>query len=1594
MARTSVAKPATSKAPKTEAKAAGRNFASRLFRDIDAKDDADLTNQRRATIAQNFWHFMQQRKPRQVLLRVYNPTEAENGWKANCTVVEVVQEDCPFIIDSTMGAINHFGLAVHRVIHPILRVRRDGSGQLQDVLSQGAADGIAESCTHIQCDEIRDPQQLKVLTEHLHKVYADVRAAVADWQPMLSRIDDVTTEIAAVPDPQAADSAECRQFLHWLRDNNFTFLGYRTIDLKQQKHGLELVITPGSGLGILRQDNVFVFNNLRDLAAQPPEVQAFMQEPRLLLITKTNLRATVHRSIPMDAIFIKRFDAKGRMIGEHLFVGLFTSFSYSRSPREIPLLRQKVDLVLARAGCDPVSHDGKAMLHILDNYPRDDMFQINETELLAHARGILRLQERQRLALFLRSDPFGRFVNALIYVPRDQYDSTLRRKFCQVLEATYAGRTSNFDVRMDSGPLARIHISVATTPSNTTKIDTNALEQELRDIARPWSDQLRDALHDRHGDQQGRALAERYHVAFAVDYREATRPEQAVQDIATIESMGSGSMGVCLSRLEDEPGNALRLRIYHRQDSLALSQLLPVIENLGLFVSTQNGPYVVTPHGDSEIIWLYDIIGTPRWPLQQDFAVIKPLVEETFRQVWANRMPNDGFNQLVLRAALPGRSVNVLRTLAKYAHQIKAPQSREAMIGALVKHTRLAQIVIELFTTRHDPATQRDAAKQTVILLDEMQSLLAQVPNLDEDRILRRFANLVQASLRTNFYQNDKDGQPKDYLSIKFDCAKIEGLPLPRPVYEIFVVSPRVEAVHLRGGKVARGGIRWSDRHDDFRTEILGLMKAQMVKNSVIVPVGAKGGFIIKQPDAQNPVAEAIACYQTMMRGLLDITDNQKNGKIVPPANVVRHDGDDAYLVVAADKGTAKFSDIANGVSAEYGFWLGDAFASGGSAGYDHKHMGITARGAWEAIKRHFREMGKDIQQEDFTCIGVGDMSGDVFGNGMLLSPHIRLLGAFDHRHIFCDPNPDATKSFAERQRLFNLPTSSWADYDAKLIAKGGGIFARSLKTITITPAMKAAYGIVADTLTPAELMQAMLKAQVELLYFGGIGTYVKASSERDAEVGDRANDALRVDGGALRAKVIGEGANLAMTQRARIEYALNGGRINTDAIDNSAGVDTSDHEVNIKIALNKAVLDGKLDTAARNKLLSSMTDDVADLVLRDNYMQTQALSLTEASATDLLSNHARVLRMMERGGLLNRGVEFLPDDDALADRQRLGRGLTRPELAVLMAYAKIWLYQQLLATDLPDDGFVSAELLHYFPPRMREKYLPYVEKHQLRREIIATAVTNSLINHAGIHFVMRMTERTGNDAADVTRAYLLTREAFGLLDLWRDIRHLDNKIPTAVQTAMRTAVNLHVLRRCVPWFLAEHGAGIALEKHISHYRAGVTALESWLQRNGEGLLDAAQQAALRQATAQGVPTNLAARITLLPYLAAAPDLQSLAQQTRSDLADVAEIYFRLEQQCGFGWLRARVQMLPTPTAWQRDAAVELSVEAYAVQRRLTAAVLKHKGKNGARHAAWSQLMADKLRGVDLMLQELRAAASPDLAMLTMAVKQLAALGN
>ncbi|WP_372399538.1 NAD-glutamate dehydrogenase [Azospirillum sp. HJ39] len=1590
--------------------ARAERFVKRFYANVPPDDLLRATPEQLYGAALAMWQWGQQREAGAPKLRVYTPRLDEHGWQSERSVVEIVNDDMPFLVDSVTAELNRQGVTVHLVIHPVTRVVRDAEGRIAELLEPGEArDGARdESFMHCSIDPLSDPDAQARLREGIERVLADVRAAVEDWTPMRERVRTARDGIANAPD--AEESKEAADFLGWVDDGNMTLLGSRqyiaTLGDGDGDPWLELV--EGSGLGVLRDPEITVFDEHGHAAVLPAEIRAFLHQPRALLVTKGTRQATVHRAVPLDAILVKRFDDRGKVVGGTLAVGLFTSVAYNRSPREIPFLRRKVARVMARAGFDPQGHDGKALLNILETFPRDELFQTPSDELYETALGILHLQERQRLALFIRRDPFERFVSALVFVPRDRYDTVLRRKIQALLESAYQGACASSHTQLSDSALARLHLMVKTEPGKVPAVDVGEIEARLVQVSRSWADRLRDALVEAHGEEIGNARLRRYADAFPAGYREIFSAESAVHDIGQIErALTEQRLGIVLFHPLEADSDELHVKIYHQGRPVPLSDVLPMLEHMDLKVITEQ-PYEVRPAGGASAVpsvWIHDFAARTQTGMPVDCVKVKQTFQEAFADIWDGRMEDDGFNRLVLRAGLTGREVTVLRAYAKYLKQARFAYAQDTLEATLSAHPQTARLLARLFAARFDPQARSaptDTKKGEAHILEQIEDALDAVTNLDDDRILRRFANLVRATLRTNAYQAGAGGAPKPHLSFKLDSGSIDELPLPRPWVEVFVYSPRMEGVHLRGGKVARGGIRWSDRREDFRTEILGLMKAQMVKNTVIVPVGSKGGFVVKRPPAPSAgreaaLAEGIECYKTLMRGLLDVTDNfAADGSIVPPKDVVRHDADDPYLVVAADKGTATFSDIANGVSVDHGFWLGDAFASGGSAGYDHKAMGITARGAWESVKRHFREMGTDIQTTDFTVVGVGDMSGDVFGNGMLLSRHIRLLAAFDHRHIFLDPDPDAEASWEERNRLFALPRSSWADYDRSRMSSGAMIIDRSAKTVELSAEVRARFGIEQAHLSPAELMRRLLTAEVDLLWFGGIGTYIKASTETNAEAGDKANDTLRVDGGQIRARVVGEGANLGVTQRGRIEAAQKGRdgkgvRLNTDAIDNSAGVDTSDHEVNIKILLGDVMARGDMTLKQRDMLLSAMTDEVAGLVLADNYRQTQALTIAEAQGASLLEAQARFIRNLEKTGRLNRAIEYLPTDEELAQRMAERRGLTRPELAVLLAYAKITLYDELLASELPDDPATVEDLLRYFPQPLREGQRDAIFRHRLRREIVATAVTNSLVNRVGPTFVRDMVEKTGLGPADVARAYAIARDVFQLRPLWDAIDALDTVVPAALQTALMLET-VHLMDRAVAWFLAHSPHPLDMGGESAAFRPGVEALAAGLDRFLDAEESSRLAARVADAIAQGVPEDLARRIAALPVLAAAPDLVRIAERTGRAVEGVASVYFGLGRRFGLEWLRDRASGAKVDNHWQRQAVAAIVDDLFAHQSALTVRVLESEGDEAAAVDGWIASRSLVVDRVEQLLAELRAQPVVDLAMLAVANRQLRGL--
>ncbi|ULX53756.1 NAD-glutamate dehydrogenase [Cupriavidus taiwanensis] len=1574
-------------------------------------DQADAEDLLRREVADLYgavmahWQTAQKFTPGSARIRVYNPNLEEHGWHSDHTVVEIVNDDMPFLVDSVTMEINRQGLALHSAIHPVFRVWRGGTG-IERIAPAGAGEGgdnsRLESFIHFEIDRTGESSRLDALRNGISQVLVDVRAAVEDWPKMCDITRATIGAMAQAPDAASAESVEARAFLEWMMDDHFSFLGQRDYQLVARDGRYFLRGVAGSGAGILRES--LREPDAEDLTPLPAAATAIIEGSSPIFVTKANSRATVHRPGYLDYVGVKLLDDNGQLFGERRFVGLYTSTAYMAPIADIPLVRRKCANILARAGFLAKGHLYKSLVTILEQYPRDELFQATEDELFDITTGILRLQEHQRTRLFVRRDRFDRFVSCLVFVPRDKYNTDLRQKIQKLLTAAFHGTSCEFTPLLSESPLARIQLIVRGEPGTMPKVDTQELEARIVHASRRWQDDLAEALHESHGEEHGNRLLQRYGGSFPAGYREDYPARTAVRDIELMEHAVRGNgMAMNLYRpIEAAPG-AFRFKVYRAGEPIALSLSLPMLEHLGVRVDEER-PYLIEPDSGAPL-WVHDFgleIADGSSAAEFDIARVKALFEDAFARAWHGEIENDDLNRLVLRAELAARDVTILRAYARYLRQVGSTFSDAYIERALTGNAGIAAMLVALFVARFDTFSQvaADTARQARCdkLLADIGTALDKVPNLDEDRILRLFLGVINATVRTNYFHRGEDGQPRPYLSFKFNPALVPGLPEPRPMFEIWVYAPRVEGVHLRGGRVARGGLRWSDRREDFRTEVLGLMKAQMVKNTVIVPVGSKGGFVVKRPpppaDRDAFLREGVACYQTFLRGLLDLTDNLVGGELVPPPEVVRHDDNDPYLVVAADKGTATFSDFANAISAEYGFWLGDAFASGGSVGYDHKKMGITARGAWESVKRHFREMGVDIQSTDFTVAGIGDMSGDVFGNGMLLSPHIRLVAAFDHRHVFLDPEPDPARSLQERARLFGLPRSSWADYDVTLISAGGGIYPRTAKTIALSAQVQAVLGITASALSPAELIHAILMAPVDLLYNGGIGTYVKSSQETHLQAGDRTNDSVRVNGNELRCKVVGEGGNLGFTQLGRIEFARKGGRINTDAIDNSAGVDCSDHEVNIKILLGLVVADGEMTEKQRNKLLAEMTDEVGLLVLQDNYYQTQALSVAGRSSGALLDGEARLVRWLERAGRLNRALEFLPSDEDIAERKLAGEGLTSPERAVLLAYSKMWLYDELLGSDVPEDALVAGLLADYFPVPLRQRYGEAMQRHPLRREILSTHLTNMLVNRIGATFVHRIMEETDARPADIVRACLIARDVFGLTALWQEIDALDNRVADAEQARMFGSVALLLERACL-WFIRYLRSGSSATEDLARFAQAA----QWLGPRLPQLLPQADAAALAEHTGAlieaGVGETLAARVAGSEISAAALDIAEVATACERSLDLVAGVYFALDSHLSFSWLRERALALPSDTHWDLLARTTTLEDLGRLKRALTVSVLSQAGDQASPEAmidAWRASRHGALERFTRMLADQRASGAAGLSMLSVAVREIGML--
>jgi glutamate dehydrogenase len=1515
-------------------------FVSAYFENTDPDEIAAREPATLFAIANAHWRLLEKARPaHSARVRVFNPTLAEDGFVSEHTVVQIVNENMPFLVDSVTMAINRSGRTAHWIVHPMMSVVRDATGTVSEVSSFAVAaanhqKNPVESLILVECDRIVRSEDLQALSADLARVLGDVRGAVQDWSAILERLAaaGLASKTSRLSDKSRQEGLD---FLEWLQDRNFTFLGARDYDLKRDATGVSLVAREGSGLGILRGEVRTAENRL------PAEALSLVESDELVLVTKAMTRATVHRPAWLDYIAVKRFDEGGEVVGEARFLGLYTSTAYSAHVSEIPQVRRRAAEVMLKAGVVPDSHAGKSLESILDLYPRDELFQVDVATLTEHTIGILRLQERQRTRLFLRRDPFGRFISAQVFVPRDRYNTELRVKIGSELMTALDGESVEFTPMLTDSPMARIHYLVIAKAQAPKDVKTATLEARIAKLAQRWEDDCTTELLRAHGEGVGLALAHRFSNAFPTSYREDFSAPVAAEDADLLAGLSDAApLAVRLYRSLDASAGMLGFKIYNTT-KVALSDSLPVLERMGARVLYEH-PYLIGSGADAR--WIHDL--GLQLPPTTDLATVKSRFESMFVKTWRAEVESDDLNKLVLTTTMDERAIAVLRAYTRYFKQLGLPFSQSYIEAALNNNADMAQAIAALFVARFDPSLRGDREAQQQKLTEQLETQLGQVASLDEDRILRQFISTVMATMRTNAWQESAPGVIKPYLSFKLNPREVPGMPEPKPMFEIWVYSPRVEGVHLRGGKVARGGLRWSDRREDFRTEVLGLVKAQQVKNTVIVPVGSKGGFVLKSAplatDREAYMAEGVACYKLFLSGMLDLTDNVVKGAVVPPANVVRHDEDDPYLVVAADKGTATFSDFANTVSADYGFWLGDAFASGGSVGYDHKKMGITARGAWESVKRHFRGLGVNTQTTPFTVAGIGDMSGDVFGNGMLLSEHIQLVVAFDHRHIFIDPTPDVARSYAERKRLFALPRSSWDDYDKSLITAGGGVYSRSAKSIKLTPEAKSVLGIDVDVLTPVDLLRTILKAPVDLLYNGGIGTYVKASFETHAQVGDKASDGFRVNGNELRCKALGEGGNLGATQNGRIEFAQKGGLIYTDAIDNSAGVDCSDHEVNIKILLGNVVEAGDLTLKQRNDLLASMTDEVGLLVLADNYYQSQALDIATHRPLYVLDGQQRLMQWLEGQGRLNRAIEFLPADDEIARRKARKVGLTAPEGAVVLAYAKMSVFDDLVASNLPDDPYFSHVLKAYFPKALSERFADAIAAHPLKREIIATHVTNNVVNRTGATFVNFVASEASATTADVIRAFTLAREVFDLEPLWDQIDALDYRVDAKLQLDLLAKLNA-IAQRASRWMLRVRGQSTDLPTLIGRYQPAARELRSnlaeWLPESANARWQAATDALVKA----DVDPTLAQSLTALEFIFPALDLADLAQQAQTSLEQAARTYFGIDAELGLSEWRTQINRLPTDTLWQTQARASARDDVYSIAGQVTQGLLTRK---------------------------------------------------
>ncbi len=1575
-----------------------RNLAHTFFQRFAAEDLHGRTVENLYGCLQHLMLLMKEPVVEAPRLEIFNPSLQGHGWECSNTVLIIHCRGIPFITASVRGEINQRNLPIRVIASTNLAVRRAADGSLQEVLGHSDDAGAqipSEALVYFELSRNSQPASLDELRETLLQILDEVAVVVDDFDATTARLDEVVEMIRQSHCVEADLRDEAAAFLVWLRQHHMTLLGYEYLEVDRSGKSPLVSASQEGRLGLLRVRQTRGVADLEaDLAAlSPDELQR-----RQLSFSKSRQRSRVHRLTYPDYVEARVFDEAGDVIGQHRFIGLYTSSVYTMNPKYIPILRRKVQAVMEMSHLDWAEHETRELARVLELYPRDELFQSSIVDLYSTVNAINRIQERRQTRLFVRRDVHGKFVSCIVYVPRDRYTTELRELIENILTEAFQAEESEFNTHFSESILVRCHFVLRVNPALALDYNDQELEDRVVQATLAWEDRLRNRLVEEFGEEQGAQYASQFAEGFPPGYRYDFDPSMAVADILKFLRLEQGErLAMSLYRSVGDADDVLRLQLYNSGNSLPLSDVLPILENLGLRVVSER-PYGIRDDNSEAVYWVQEFTMLYGLSDISDLEEVKEEFEDAFARIWFGEAESDSFNRLLVGTRLSWREIALLRAYARYLLQLNFPYSVEYIAETMAEHLQITALIVELFLTRFSPVFDGDEDWRGEREMDVEQRILSsleEVQNLGQDRIIRQYVKLIKATLRTNFFQQQPGGGLKSYISFKLRPAAIPDIPKPVPMFEVYVYSPRVEGVHLRGGKVARGGLRWSDRQEDFRTEVLGLVKAQQVKNAVIVPVGAKGGFVARQLKAEmsrdEVQQEGIECYKIFIRGLLDITDNRGDVAVIRPPHVVAKDEDDPYLVVAADKGTATFSDIANDLSAEYDFWLGDAFASGGSVGYDHKKMGITAKGAWVSVQRHFREMGVDVQNQDFTVVGVGDMAGDVFGNGMLLSRHIRLLAAFNHMHIFVDPDPDAQASYAERERLFQMPRSSWSDYAKELISAGGGVFSRSAKSIPISEQMRACFDIDAQHLPPNELIEHILRARVDLLWNGGIGTYVKSSAESHLDVGDKANDALRVNGNELRCKVVGEGGNLGMTQLARVEYALAGGRSNTDFIDNAGGVDCSDHEVNIKILLNAVVARGDLTEKQRNLLLEEMTDDVAHLVLQNNYHQVQAISLVEMQAEERFGEYRKYIQTMEEAGRIDRALEFLPSEEEITERRAQGKALTRPELSVLVSYSKAILKEQLIDSDLGIDPYLANMVKTAFPQRLVERYSDEVLSHRLHREIMATQVANDMVNRMGLNYVLRQARATGASAADVARAYTTVMEVFHLRELWDWIELLDHSVSSDVQMDMMLKL-LRLVKRGTRWLLRNRRHELFPTPLIAEFSSGLDELLAAFPDMLRGRVADQYQATYEQLLEQGVGEDLATRIAGTHQAYTALGIIQVASETQAPLQDVARLYFFMGERLELDWFSAQILSSKVENEWQAMARDTYMEDLEWQQRTLAVGALKHLQEDGNLLGCLKRWEAEQERLLGRwqeMLAQLHATESPDFAMFAVANREL-----